>query len=173
MEPDVERQLRPDDYLLSDYKASDGKVVNFYVAYYASQIKNNYPHSPNDCIPASGWNITSFHRTTYVDNGMNWPVNRAVIQKNATKQLVYYWFDGRGRKVASENLARWYLHVDAVVLNRTDGALVRLVTQIHAGEPEYEADRRLQAFIRDAMPTLSEYLPSGVRSRLSVSSQSQ
>ena len=51
-------------------------------------------------------------------------------------------------------------------MNRTDGALVRVVTQIHGGESEYEADQRLQAFIRDAMPTLSEYLPSEVTSRV-------
>ena len=123
LEPDMERMLRPDDYLLSDYKISDGKVINFYVAYYASQRKNDKPHSPSDCIPANGWNITSFQRTAYADNGTNWPLNRVVIQKNATKQLVYYWFDERGRKVANEYLAKWYLHVDATVMNRTDGAL--------------------------------------------------
>ena len=156
LEPDIERLLRPDDYLLSDYKRSDDEVINFYVAYYASQRKNDRPHSPSNCIPASGWNITSFQRTTYVDNEMNWPLNRVVIQKNATKQLVYYWFNERGRKIANEYLAKWYLHADAIVMNRTDGALVRLVTQIHDGESEYEADRRLRAFIRDAMPTLSE-----------------
>jgi exosortase D (VPLPA-CTERM-specific) len=166
LEPDMERMLRPDDYLLSDYKISDGKVINFYVAYYASQRKSNKPHTPSDCIAASGWNITSFQRTAYADNGINWPLNRVVIQKNATKQLVYYWFDERGRKVANEYLARWYLHVDATVMNRTDGALVRLVTQIYGGESEYEADRRLQAFIHDAMPTLSEYLPSAVTSQV-------
>ena len=166
LEPEMERVLRPDDYLLSDYKGSDGKVVNFYVAYYASQRKNDKPHSPSECIPATGWNITSFQRTTYVGNGMNWPLNRVVIQKNATKQLVYYWFDERGRKIANEYLAKWYLHADAIVMNRTDGALVRLVTQIHGGETEYDADQRLQAFIRDAMPTLSEYLPSEVTSRV-------
>ena len=160
LEPDIERVVRPDDYLLSDYKSSDGKVINLYVAYYASQRKNDKPHSPSERIPASGWNVTSFQRTAYV----GWPLNRAVIQKNDTKQLVYYWFDERGRKIANEYLAKWYLHADAFVMNRTDGALVRVVTQIHGGEFEYDADQRLQAFMRDAMPTLSEFLPSDVTS---------
>jgi len=166
LEPDMERLVRPDDYLLSDYRTADGNIVNVYVAYYASQRKNDKPHSPSDCIPASGWKITNFQRTTYTDNETDWPFNRVVIQKNATKQLVYYWFEERGRKIANEYLAKWYLHVDATVMNRTDGALVRLVTQIHDGESEREADRRLQAFIRDAMPTLSEYLPSQVASQM-------
>ena len=43
LEPDMERVLRPDDYLLSDYKTSDGKVVNLYVAYYARKEKTISP----------------------------------------------------------------------------------------------------------------------------------
>jgi exosortase D (VPLPA-CTERM-specific) len=162
LEPETERKLRLDDYILSDYRGSDGNNVNLYVAYYASQRKGNQPHSPNDCIPASGWKITKFERTSYTDNGAKFPLNRVIIEKNSVKQAVYYWFDERGRKIANEYLARWFIHADAALMNRTDGALVRLVTQIHGGETEYDADKRLQAFLHDALPTLSQYLPSEV-----------
>ena len=164
--PEMERVVRPDDYLFSDYKRSDGQVVNFYVAYYASQRKNDKPHSPSECIPATGWNVTNFERTSYVGSGVKLPLNRVVIEKNSIKQLVYYWFNERGRKVANEYLAKWYLHADAIVMNRTDGALVRLVTQIRGNETEQDADQRLQAFMRDAVPILSDYLPSGVTSQI-------
>ncbi len=166
LDADTERLVRPDDYLLSDYKGSDGEVVNLYVAYYASQRKNYTPHSPSECIPASGWNITKVERPTYSDSRTTWSLNRVIIEKNSIKQLVYYWFDERGRKVASQYLAKWYLHADAIVMNRTDGALVRLVTQISRDETESDADRRLQAFMRDSIPTLSEFLPSGVVSQI-------
>lgn len=174
LEPDIERLLRPDDYILSDYRRSDGKSVNLYVVYYASQKENQQPHSPSECIPANGWKIAKLKRTTYRGNGTEWPLNRALIEKSSTRQLVYYWFDERGRKIANEYLAKWHLHADAVVMNRTDGALVRLVTQIYGGETEDDADKRLQAFIRDAMPTLSEYLPSEVVPRInSVNGESK
>ena len=156
----MERVVRPDDYLFSDYKRPDGQAVNVYVAYYASQRKSDKPHSPSECIPATGWNVKNFERTSYVGNGVTWPLNRVVIEKNSIRQVVYYWFNERGRKVANEYLAKWYLHADAVVMNRTDGALIRLVTQIRGNETEQDADQRLQAFIRDAVPALSEYLPS-------------
>jgi exosortase D (VPLPA-CTERM-specific) len=166
LEPEVERDLVGlDDYILSDYTRSDGTMVNLYVAFYASQRKNEQLHSPNDCIPGSGWQITKFERTSFMDSGAELPLNRAVIEKQSIKQLVYYWFDERGRKIANEYLARWYLHADAVVMNRTDGALVRLVTQIHGDEPEHNADERLQAFMRDAIPSLSEYLPGETTSQ--------
>jgi exosortase D (VPLPA-CTERM-specific) len=166
LEPEMERVVRPDDYILSDYKTPDGKAVNLYAAYYASQRKNDKPHSPGECIPANGWDVASFQRTTYAINGINWPLNRAVIQKNGLRQLVYYWFHERGRTIANEYLAKWYLHADAAFMNRTDGALVRVVTQIYNAEMEHEADQRLQAFLRDTLPTLSEFLPSTVGPRI-------
>ena len=69
-------------------------------------------------------------------------------------------FDERGRNVASEHLAGWYFHLDTVLMNRSDGALIRMVTQIQPDETEHDADERLQAFMRDALPVLSEYLPA-------------
>ncbi len=161
LDPQVERGLVGlDDYILSDYKESDGKIINLYVGYYASQRKDGQPHSPSDCIPASGWRITKLEPISYRENGAELPLNRAVIEKNSTEQLVYYWFDERGRKIANEHLARWYLHLDTIFMNRTDGALVRLVTQIQRDETERDADERLRAFIGDALPILSEYLPA-------------
>ena len=149
-----------DDYLLSDYASSDGKAVNLYVAYYASQRKGESPHSPVVCIPGGGWRILTFERTGYSVDGVEAPVNRAVIERNSTKEVVYYWFDERGRQIANEYLAKFYLLVDAIALNRTDGALVRLATQVHPGETESEADRRLVTFMRAASPRLAAYLPS-------------
>lgn len=160
LEPEIERSLFLDDYLLSDYRRSDGRAVNLYVGYYASQRKGIQPHSPNDCIPGSGWKITKFERSSYSGNGEKFPLNCVIIEKNSIKQVIYYWFEERGRKIADEYLVRWYLHADAALMNRTDGALVRLITQIQGDESEYDADQRLQAFVRDALPEMAKYLPT-------------
>jgi len=167
MEPDVERSLIGlNDYILSDYRGADAKDVNLYVAYYASQRKGESPHSPVVCIPGGGWQIVKFERTNYANGDIKLPLNRVTIEKNSTKQIVYYWFNERGRKIANEYLAKWYLLTDAILMNRTDGALVRLTTQVYGDETEHDADMRLQAFIRDAVPTLSDYLPSDTNTRV-------
>ena len=57
-------------------------------------------------------------------------MNRALIQYGNQRQLVYYWFQQRGRVVTSEYLVKWYLLVDAVLHHRTDGALVRLIVPL-------------------------------------------
>jgi exosortase D (VPLPA-CTERM-specific) len=156
LEPQVENGLALEDYILSDYSKSDGKVVNLYVAYYASQRTGESPHSPLVCIPGDGWSITKLERTSY---GAEQPLNRAMIERNGSKQLVYYWYEERGRRIASEYWSKWYLLSDAITKNRSDGALVRLITTVLPSELERDADQRLQLFMHDLLPNLGGYLP--------------
>ncbi len=155
LDPQVERSLALDDYLLSDF-TNDGNVVNLYVAYYASQHGGKY-HSPLVCIPGDGWSISTFRRISY---GTDHPVNRALIERNGVRQLVYYWYQERGRQIASEYWSRWYLLYDAVAMDRSDGALVRLITPIESDESDEHADHRLREFIRALEPALNGFLPS-------------
>jgi EpsI family protein len=166
LDPQTESGLALDDYILSDYSRSDGKPVNLYVAYYSSQRKGESPHSPLVCLPGNGWQITNLDRTSYEGFGAEQPMNRVVIEQGSNRQIVYYWFDERGRKIANEYLAKWYLLTDAIFMNRTDGALVRLMTSVLPGELEHDADERLQAFMHDAVPSLEAYLPSDKSSQV-------
>jgi exosortase D (VPLPA-CTERM-specific) len=156
LEPQVENGLALDDYVLSDYSKLDGRTVNLYVAYYASQRTGESPHSPLVCIPGGGWSITKIER---LDLDNNYPINRAIIERNGSKQLVYYWYEERGRSIASEYWSKWYLLSDAITKNRSDGALVRLITAIAPGELERDADNRLRSFMHDLLPLLRGYLP--------------
>jgi exosortase D (VPLPA-CTERM-specific) len=156
----TEQGLGLDDYVLSNYRKANGKPVNFYVAYYSSQRNGYAPHSPSVCIPGSGWLITNLERISYNGLGGALPLNRAIIERDGTKQIVYYWFDERGRKIANEYWAKWYLLTDAITKNRTDGSLIRLTTEVSPGETERDADERLQSFMGDVLPSLGAYLPS-------------
>jgi EpsI family protein len=73
-------------------------------------------------------------------------VNRALIQLGAQQQLVYYWFQQRGRVITNEYVAKWYLFWDALTRNRTDGALVRLVVALPLGRSPSAADQQLTEF---------------------------
>lgn len=161
----TEQFLHLDDYLLSDYNKSNDKPVNLYVAYYSSQRNGYAPHSPVVCIPGGGWLITNLKQMTYDGLGTALPFNRVIIERGGVRQVVYYWFDERGRQVANEYLAKWYLLVDAITKNRTDGSLIRLTTQVFPSETERDADNRLQSFMRDIVPALAGYLPSEQQSQ--------
>ena len=157
--------LKFDDYIIGNYSvAGDDLPVNFYVAYYASQRKGASAHSPKSCMPGDGWRIGAFeqrqigqHVTSRGDPLM---VNRAVISKGNSRQLVYYWFQQRGRIITNEYLVKWFLFWDALTQQRTDGALVRLVVVLPEGSDEKEADNKLAAFLAKAFPRLEKYVPS-------------
>jgi len=154
--------LKLDDYILADFVGDNRPPVNFYVAYYASQRKGESAHSPRSCIPGGGWEITSLTQRD-VDGvriaGQPLRVNRVLIQKGDSKQLVYYWFEQRGRIITNEYLVKWYLFWDALTRNRTDGALVRLVARVGSGQNEQEADARLSAFAASVSRPLESYIP--------------
>jgi len=159
---EVEQALGFDDYVLADYQQAGSTTgVNFYVAYYASQRKGVSPHSPQVCIPGGGWVISSLNRTSMaLADGTPMEAVRIIISKGAEKQLVYYWFEQRGTRVANEYVSKFRLLADAVYLNRTDGALIRLTTPVYSGEAEQDGDKRLQGFVRDLLPQMSRFLPS-------------
>ncbi len=155
LDDDVMKKLGMDDYLMANYVSENHPVpVNFYVAYYQSQRKGVSPHSPRVCIPGGGWEIADLQRVTVNDH----PANRVVIKKGEQRQLVYYWFQGHGRIVANEYINKWYLFLDAVFKNRTDGALVRHVTPVLPGESLTQADERLIGFMVKADTELSNYV---------------
>lgn len=153
--------LRLDDYLLMNYADPGNKLVNLYVAYYGSQRSGQSAHSPRTCIPGGGWKIASLepHTVTGAGRDGRLAVNRTLIEHGENRQLVYYWFDQRGRNLTNEYLVKWYILWDALTRNRTDGAMVRLITPLAPGEDTKDADVRLAAFARIAQPTLSRYVP--------------
>jgi exosortase D (VPLPA-CTERM-specific) len=154
--------LRFDDYVLADYRFTDGRPVNLYVAYYLSQRKGQSAHSPQSCLPGGGWEISSFMRLDLpVSSGMVRPlhVNRALIQKDNQKQIVLYWFKQRDRIISNEYLVKLFLLWDGVSRGRTDGALVRIASLVGPGETEDIVDQRLLRFISTIEPELNRYVP--------------
>jgi exosortase D (VPLPA-CTERM-specific) len=162
--PQVELDaLKLDDYIFADFVGADRRPVNFYVAYYASQRKGESAHSPRSCIPGGGWEITDLTQRNVAGvraAGQPLRVNRVLIQKGDNKQLVYYWFQQRGRIITNEYLVKWFLFWDALTRNRTDGALVRLVTFVGPGQSVEEADRQLSAFAANVSEPLEKYVPN-------------
>jgi exosortase D (VPLPA-CTERM-specific) len=149
------------DYLIADFtsEASAGGPVNFYVAYYASQRAGIHAHSPQLCIPGGGWNILQQSAIALpVPDGGLINANRVVIEKRGTKQVVYYWFEERGRHIADEGTLKYYALRDALFDRRTDGALVRVVVPVR-NEDEVAADGMAAKIVSDSSRLLQAFVP--------------
>jgi exosortase D (VPLPA-CTERM-specific) len=156
-------QLKLDDYLLADYVNDAGDVVNFYSAYYNSQRKGEAVHSPRSCLPGGGWEMTDFGQRELpgaIVNGQPLRVNRTIIGLGNQRQLVYYWFQQRGRVITNEYAVKWYLFWDALTRHRTDGALVRIITPLAATSGVADADRRLGELASKIAPDLPRFIPN-------------
>jgi EpsI family protein len=154
---DVLAQLGVDDYINRTYFRAGAAPIGLYVGYYDSQRQGDTIHSPQNCLPGAGWRPVSSSIEQIRSGGRSMPVNRYVIQKGIDQQVVYYWYQGRGRVVANEYVNKALLMFDAARLHRTNGGLVRVITPV-AGTVD-EATRQLTGFVTALFPLLDGHLP--------------
>jgi EpsI family protein len=160
LEPVIEQVLKADDYLFANFTGEGLAPVNLLISYYASQTKGAGIHSPEVCIPSGGWEVSHWAQARVsLADGSTLKVNRAVIQKGLERQLVYYWFEERGRRTTSDYVAKLFTVWDSMAMGRSDGALVRVVTPIEQREIEVDADRRLSGFLGGVLPVLAGFVP--------------
>jgi len=151
------------DYTVINYTKPNSPPVNIYVAYYESQRKGKSIHTPETCLPGSGWIFKEAGTLTIPLSGessSSITVMRAIMEKGGSSQLVYYWFNQRGRILTNVYEIKIYNFWDALVRMRTDGALIRVITPIYSSEKIDDAEIRLQSFVKDIIPTLNEFIPA-------------
>jgi EpsI family protein len=153
--------LGVDEYISRVYRASPAEVAALYVGYYQSQRNGDTIHSPMNCLPGAGWLPIE---TTYTDvvvpnRATPITVKRVLIQKGLDKQLVLYWYQSHGRVIGGEYQSKILMVYDAVRLNRSDAALVRVVTPIGAQDTVAQADARAVDFVQALFTTIDEHLP--------------
>ncbi|HJP93263.1 MAG TPA: EpsI family protein [Pyrinomonadaceae bacterium] len=150
--------LRASDYLQRDFRNPDGQVANLYVGYYATQRNGATYHSPLNCLPGSGWTLSEPGKATIaLPDGTSFVANKYVIQTGSYRSMMIYWYQGRGRNVASEYWGKIYTVFDSVRLRRSDGALVRVTVPI--GNSEAKAERTAIEFASVASAALPQFVP--------------
>lgn len=155
----TESALAADDYLLRNYQAQDGRIASFYVGYYATQRNGATYHSPLNCLPGSGWNMSSPAMIVIKPtNGRPaFEANEYIIQNGKDKQLLVYWYQGRGRAVASEYWGKVYTVMDSLHRRRSDGAMVRVTVPV--GDSVSEAVATAENFSAHIATELPAFIP--------------
>jgi EpsI family protein len=162
--PDILAVLGADEYLNRFYQSDKSGYVGLYIGYYQSQRQGDTIHSPLNCLPGSGWEpVSKAYLTIPVSSAMApITVNRYVVQKGLDRQVVLYWYQSHGRVIANEYRSKLLMIYDAVRLNRTDAALVRVITPTPESNSDSDAaaDARAVVFVKTIFPLLDRYLPS-------------
>ena len=154
--------LGVDDSFLCNYLAPGGQQVQLYIGYYQSQREGDLMHSPKNCMPGAGWNITG-SSIQELDIPGSQPerikVIQLILEKGTDRLMALYWFQSRGRYIASEYMQKIYLVADSIFRHRTDGSFVRLISPIVGGDENRALDS-LKNFSGLLIPILREYIPS-------------
>ncbi len=155
----TEAVLRADDYVSRDYATTDGRAASLYIGYYRTQRIGATYHSPLNCLPGSGWELTDPSTVTInpADGSPAFEANRYWIKHGGESQLLVYWYQGRGRAVASEYVDKVYTVLDSIGRRRSDGAMVRLLVPVNGSE-QAAVDAAL-GFAAEVAPQLSSYVP--------------
>jgi EpsI family protein len=160
VEQEVRDVLQADDLLNRTY-ARDGSrlATSFFVAMFLSQRNGKAPHSPKNCLPGAGWVQQESEILPVEVPGVGTiEVNHYVIANREYRSDVMYWYQSRNRVVASEYRAKMFVIADAIRYNRTDTALVRIITPI-VGDGEATAKAANIDFIRSSFPMLQRFMP--------------
>lgn len=142
-------------------KPASTAPVQLFIGYFPTQRTGQSIHSPQNCLPGSGWTFLRSGVTDFTDDsGKQFRVGDYVISDGRYKQEVLYWYQSHGRSIASDYSAKFHMLVDAIRLGRTDAALVRVITPIQMQENEQQAHARLIGFAKSVTPLLPAYVPN-------------
>jgi len=151
--------LKPSDYLNRVYYEPGLGQLGLYIAYFETQRTGTAIHSPKNCLPGSGWTPTVSTITTMpLPDGRKVPVNLYLIRKGLEETVVLYWYQSHGRIVASEYAGKFYMVYDALKLNRTDAALIRITAPVINGDEE-AAKKRAFEFAQQAAVDVEKIIP--------------
>ena len=162
LEPNILSVLGVDEYVSRLYRSSQKTLpIGLYIGYYMSQREGDTMHSPMNCLPGSGWQPVQSGRVTVDIQGRPEEVNRYIVEKGGERLLVLYWYQGHGRIVASEYWGKIYTVIDALRVNRTGAALVRVVVPMTSSDDAVQqASETLGVeFVRTLVPLLERHLP--------------
>ena len=149
-----------DSYLMRHFRDESGYTLGLYIGYYQIQTEGHIIHSPKHCLPGSGWNpVKSGNHLfeTHNNNSSSYSINQWLMQKADEKQLVHFWYQGRGRIVANEYVDRALMTLDSIFKKRTDGALIRITGP--GGNLEHDIKKQ-EEFITALLKIVDDYIPN-------------
>lgn len=153
--------LGPGEFLMRDYTRKSGESsVNLFIAFFPSQRTGDTIHSPQNCLPGSGWiPLESGRIPVQGRDGATISINRYIVARGADRDLVFYWYQAHDRITPSEYWAKIFLVTDAIRMNRTDGALIRVATPVRGPGNEGAAESETLTFVHQVLSLLDAYIP--------------
>lgn len=161
LSPEILNALWADDYISASYfKKSSPNTIYLLIPFYNYQGTRHTAHAPQSCLLGGGYEIveSKLHVTPLADNS-SIKLMTMLMRKDDQRMLASYFFFQRGRIITNPWLNKYYLLKDAILKNRTDGALVRVEIVLGQNQSVDDAYKILNEFLGQLWPLLPEYVP--------------
>lgn len=162
LDPEVVKTLAADQYIRRYYSTPVGQspasrqFVEMDVSYYAQPRVGANMHSPLNCLPGNGWQITSVDDVA-LRGARDARVRALTVQRGDRAFGMAYWFQTRDRVVSGELSTRLHLLGDALRRRPTDAGLVRVMAPVTDTGSARDA---VLSFASRLVPALSRVLQS-------------
>ena len=133
--------------------------IGLFIGYFPTQRTGQSIHSPQNCLPGAGWSFDSSGTTEWTDGSGKYRVGEYLISNGIDRQEVFYWYRTHGQNIANDYVAKLHMLADSVLYNRTDAALIRVITPLGQGETQADAHQRALQFTQTIVPLLPAYIP--------------
>ncbi len=135
--------------------------VSLFIGYFPTQRTGSTIHSPQNCLPGAGWTFEAAGTTDVSTvSGQDIQVGDYVVSNGPAKLEILYWYQTQGKAIASDYRAKFQLMADSIRYDRSDAALVRVITPIQKGESREVARNRAKVFTRYFLPVLPTFVPN-------------
>lgn len=161
IKPEVIAVLGNGEFLERLYTSSSGEPpISLFIGYFPTQRTGQTIHSPKNCLPGAGWVFESAGTAHFIAmDGTRYNTGEYLITNQESRDFVTYWYQAHGRSTPGEYMAKVRMVMDAIRMNRTDGALVRVITPMEPNETYASAKNRALSFDALMAPQLSRFIP--------------
>jgi EpsI family protein len=167
--PAVLAVLGHGDFLSREYTATPNRSatgssattmpIGLFIGYFPTQRSGQSIHSPQNCLPGAGWSFDHSGVTQFEAAGRTYRVGEYLISNGESRDEVLYWYRAQGQDIANDYSAKFHMIVNSIVKDRTDAALIRVMTPVQAGETVAQAHDRVLGFTKSFVPMLGSYIP--------------
>ena len=156
---ETERVLGASDYIMRNYIEPPRKF-NLYIGFYDAQRTGATYHSPLNCLPGTGWVMSDGSNVEIISSqGRSFTANQYVVQQGNNRQIMIYWYQGRGRTNTSEYSDKLFTVIDSIRTGRTDGSIVRVLTPVYSDTTDSEAREAARRFAGSVYEALPPFIP--------------
>lgn len=148
--------LRANRTFSATYRTPTSTEIDLFIAYFTSQKYGSSIHSPRNCLPGSGWIISSIKKSPWTLENRSFIINKMIIQREGQRFMVYYWYVTRNGEIDSEMGLKFDLVKNSLMGKATDGALIRVTAPLGAGLND---NPDVQGFVKNFAKYIYSSLP--------------